>query len=179
MILSYLFSAEKTPPPTKIVFFRYVNLVDLWENGSRYRNGFNRQLLRKWVWAFQWHQNQPPNLTPFLPFRGSKTWKRAKNGFYHFQMMKLCGEVFPIKNFQRQCYLHMSERHERNNFRNRCIITLCKLILVHPLNWRKCANFKRLYFLNGCIDLDVRYTVGKVRRGQILLGRCTISKVKI
>ena len=55
----------------------------------------------------------------------------------------------------------MSGRHQWKNFRNRCIITLFTLILVHPLDWRKCANFKRLYFLNGCIDLDVQYTVGK------------------
>ena len=52
-------------------------------------------------------------------------------------------------------------KNQQRNFRNRCIITLFTLISVNPLDWRKCAKFKRLYFLNGCIDLDVRYTVGK------------------
>ena len=55
----------------------------------------------------------------------------------------------------------MSGRHQWKNFWNRCIITLFTPILVNPLDWRKCATFKRLYFLNGCIDLDVRDTVGK------------------
>ena len=58
-------------------------------------------------------------------------------------------------------FAHMSGRHQWKNFQNRCIITRFKSILVHPLDWRKCATFNRLYFLNGCIDLDVRYTVGK------------------
>ena len=48
-----------------------------------------------------------PNLT-LLPRLGvRKHEKNAKNGFYHFQMIKLCGEVFPIENFQWQSYLHI------------------------------------------------------------------------
>ena len=48
-----------------------------------------------------------PNLTPSPHLGGRKHEKNAKNGFYHFQMIKLCGEVFPIKNFQRQSCLHI------------------------------------------------------------------------
>ena len=38
-----------------------------------------------------------PQLDPFPPFGDQKHEKNAKNGFYHFQMIKLCGEAFPIK----------------------------------------------------------------------------------
>ena len=84
--LTYLFSAEVTPP-TKIAFFSLC-LVDLWENGRIYRNYFNGQLLEKWVWAFQWQLNQPPQLDPFPHLGGRKHEKNAKNGFSHFQMIK-------------------------------------------------------------------------------------------
>ena len=48
-----------------------------------------------------------PQLDPFPHLGGRKHEKNAKSGFYHFQMMKLWGEVFPIKNFQRQSCLHI------------------------------------------------------------------------
>ena len=48
-----------------------------------------------------------PQLDPFPQFGGRKHEKNANNGFYHFQMIKLSYEVFPIKNFQRQSCLHI------------------------------------------------------------------------
>ena len=57
-----IYLASKWPPDENRVFS--LCLVDLWENGRRYRNDFNGQLLGKWVWAFQRHQSQPSNLTP-------------------------------------------------------------------------------------------------------------------
>ena len=158
MTLTYLFSAEVTPS-TKIAFFSLC-LVDLWENGRRYRNDFNGQLLGNRVWAFQRHQNQPPNLTP-SPIWGSKTWKNAKNGFYHFQMIKLCGEVFPIENLLQQSCLHICLE---NNCEEKFEIG-AKLHFYAdfsaPLDWRNCANFKQLYYRSDWIDLNVQYTVGK------------------
>ena len=100
-----IYLAPKWPPDQNRVFS--LCLVDLWENGRRYRNDFNVQLLGKWVWAFQRHQNQPPNLTPSPHFGGRKHEKNAKNGFYHFQMIKLWGEVLPINNFQMQSCLRI------------------------------------------------------------------------
>jgi len=38
----------------------------------------NGQLLEKWIWAFQRHQNKPPNLTPFLSFLRDKSYKNLK-----------------------------------------------------------------------------------------------------
>ena len=49
----------------------------------------------------------PPNLTPSPHLGGRKHEKNAKNWFHHFQMIKLCGEVFPIENFQRQSCSHI------------------------------------------------------------------------
>ena len=103
-----------------------------------------------------------PQLDPFPPFGGSKTWKKREKW-----VLPLSNDKTLLWSFSDQklpaakLFAHMSGRHQWKNFRNRCIITLFTLILVHPLDWRKCANFKRLYFLNGCIDLDVQYTVGK------------------
>ena len=57
-----------------------------------------------------------PQLDLFTPFGGSKHEKNAKNGFYHFQMIKLCGEVFPIENFQRQSCLHICREDIREKF---------------------------------------------------------------
>ena len=102
-----------------------------------------------------------PKLDPFPPFWGSKTWKNAKNGFYHFQMIKLCGEVFPIENLQRQSCLHICLEDISEKFPKSVHNYTFYTDFSEPLDWRKCANFKRLYFLNGCIDLDVRYTAGK------------------
>ena len=49
-----------------------------------------------------------PQLDPFPPIWGFENMKKnAKNGFYHFQMIKLCCEVFLIENFQRQSCLHI------------------------------------------------------------------------
>ena len=159
MTLTYLFSAEVTLP-TKIAFFSLC-LVDLWENGRRYRIDFNGQLLGKWVWAFQRHQNQPPNLTPSPHLGGRKHEKTRKMGFPPSNDNTLRWSFSDQQLPAAKLFAHMSGRHQWKNFQNRCIITRFTPILVHPLDWRKCATFKRLYFLNGCIDLDVRYTVGK------------------
>ena len=103
-----------------------------------------------------------PPTWPLPPIWGSKTWKKRENWVLPLSNDKtLLWSFFDRKLPAAKLFAHMSGRHQRKIFRNRCIITLCTLILVHPLDWRKCANFKRLYFLNGWIDLDVQYTVGK------------------
>ena len=94
-----------------------------------------------------------PQLDPFLHVGGRKHEKNAKNGFYHFQMIKVCGEVLPIKNFQRQSCLHTCLEDISEKF--------SKLVHNYTFYTDFSANFKQLYFRNGCIDLDVRYTVGK------------------
>ena len=49
-----------------------------------------------------------PQLDPFPHLGGRKHEKKnAKNGFYHFQMIKLWGEILPINNFQMQSCLRI------------------------------------------------------------------------
>jgi len=62
VILSYLFIAEMTPLQNHVFS---LHSLDLWENHSRYRNNFNGLVLRNQVWAFQWHQNEPPTSPNF------------------------------------------------------------------------------------------------------------------
>ena len=104
-------------------------------------------------------KSAPPTwpLSPIWEVENMK--KNAKNGFYHFQMIKLCCEVFPIKNSRVVCtYVwKTSVKKISKSVHNYTFYT----DFSAPLDWRKCANSKRLYFLNGCIDLDVEYTVGK------------------
>ena len=50
---------------------------------------------------------KPSNLT-LPPIWGVENMKKnVKNGFHHFQMIKLCGEVFPINTYQRQSCLRI------------------------------------------------------------------------
>ena len=72
-------------------------------------------------------QNQNESL-PHLRSR-RKIEQNKKNGGFHFSMIKLCCEVFPISNFKVICL----EENEGKSLRNRCIITFFTLTLVHTL----------------------------------------------
>ena len=153
--LTYLFSAEVTPL-TKMAFFTmFSRFVRKWTEISKI---LLKTDIRKVVMGFPTTPKWAPQLDPFPQFGGSKTWKNAKNGFYHFQMIKLCGEVFPSKNFPRQSCLHICLTTSVKKFSKSVHNYTFYTDFSDPLDWRKCAYFKRLYFLNGCIDLDVRYT---------------------
>jgi len=53
---------------------------------SRYQNRVNGQLLGKWVWTFQPHKNEPPNLTISVHL-GSR--RREKIATFHLVRGKL------------------------------------------------------------------------------------------
>ena len=110
-----IYLAPKWPPDQNRVFS--LCLVDLWENGGRYWSYFHRQLLEKWVWAFERHQAHPT--WPLFPI-----WveNMKKNGKW----------VFPLSSSDQKLpaadlFVHLSGRHLWRNFRNRCVITLCTL----------------------------------------------------
>ena len=155
-----IYLAPKWPPDENRVFFT------MFSRFVRKRTEISKWLqwtaIRKVGMGFPTTPKSAPQLDPFPPFGGSKTWKKREKW-----VLPLSNDKTLLWSFSDQklpaakLFAHMSGRHQWKNFRNRCIITLFTLILVHPLDWRKCANFKRLYFLNGCIDLDVQYTVGK------------------
>ena len=159
MTLTYLFSAEVTPRRKSRFFAMFSRFV-------RKRTEISKWLqwtaIRKVGMGFPTTPKSAPQLDPFPPFGGSKTWKKREKWVLPLSNDKTLLWSFSDRKLPAaKLFAHMSGRHQWKNFRNRCIITLFTLILVHPLDWRKCANFKRLYFLNGCIDLDVQYTVGK------------------
>ena len=106
--------------------------------------------------------NLAPQLDPFPPFGGSKTWKNANNGFYHFQMMKLC-EVFRIENFfhGKVVCTYVWKTSVKKLSKSVHNYTFYTDFSAPPRLTKMRYTFKRLYFLNGCIDLDVLYTVRK------------------
>ena len=88
-----IYLAPKWPPVENRVFFA------MFSRFVRKRTEISKWLqwtanIGMWVWAFQRHQNQPPNLTPSPHLGGRKHEKNAKNGCYHFQMIKLCAVKF-------------------------------------------------------------------------------------
>ncbi len=158
MTLTYLFIAEVTPNVNRVfsLFIRFVR------KRTEISEWLQWTTSRKVGMGFPTTPKSAPQLDPFLPFGGSKTRKKREKWVLPLSNNKTRRWSFSDRKLPAtKLFAHMSGRHQWKHFRNRCIITLFTLILVHPLDWRKCANFKRLYFLNGCIDLDVRYTVGK------------------
>ena len=104
-----IYLAPKWPPDENRVFFT------MFSRFVRKRTEISKWLqwtaIRKVGMGFPTTPKSAPQLDPFPPFGRSKTWKKnAKNGFYHLQMIKLCGEVFPIKNFQYKVF-YISGRH--------------------------------------------------------------------
>ena len=81
-------------------------LVDLCENGetSKLLQG---TAIRKVGMGFPTTPKSAPQLDPFPHLGGRKHEINAKNGFNHFQMIKLLGEVLPINNFQMQSCLRI------------------------------------------------------------------------
>jgi len=103
-----------------------------------------------------------PPTWPLPLMWGSKTWKKRGKWVFPLSNDKTLLWSFSDQKLPAaKLFVHLSGRHWWRNFQNRCIITLFISISVHPLHWRKSATFKQLCFRNGCIDLNVRYTVGK------------------
>ena len=89
-------------------------------------------------------------LDPFPLFRGWKHGTYRKNWLFHFQMMKLCCEVFPNNNFQRQsCSCTCSADNCQGIFETdaylrilqwfRCTPSIDAAISTQWLHWCACA----------------------------------------
>ena len=95
------------------------------------------------------------------PIWGSKTWKMRGLGFPTFKWYNSAVMFFRSKASSGKVVCAFVWKTSVKKFSKSVHNYTFYTDFSEPLDWRKCAIFKRLYFLNGCIDLDVQYTVGK------------------
>jgi len=128
-----IYLAPKWPLRRKSRFFAIFGLY-LWENRSRYRNNFNAQVLGNQVglWAFQIHQNEPPCNSTSFPHLELENVKTRKS-------------EYPFSNDKTLLSKLAYRAYQRFQWSPRCG-----------------AMFQALSLRNGCIDLHVLYTVGKL-----------------
>jgi hypothetical protein len=109
---TYLFRAEVTPT-TKISLFRHilsicdetVGDIEIYLMDSHWQSGYELSTDTK----------ISRRTGPLPPFGESKTCKITKNCIPHFQVIKVCYDIFPINNFQK-FFVHTSGRQMWQNF---------------------------------------------------------------
>ena len=130
--LTYLFSAEVTvvtPRPKSRFFTMFSRFV-------RKRTEISKLLqwtdIRKVGLGFPTTPKSVPNLTPSPIWEVENMKKREKWVLPLANDKTLWWSFSDQKLSATKLFAHMSGRHQCKHFRNRCIITLFTLILVHP-----------------------------------------------
>ena len=100
-----IYLAPKWPPDENRVFFAMFSRF-VWKR-TEISKWLQWTAIRKVGMGFPTTPKSAPQLDPFPYLGDRKHEKNAKNGFYHFQMIKVCCEVLQIENFQRQSCLHI------------------------------------------------------------------------
>ena len=126
-----IYLAPKWPPRRKSRFFA------MFSRFVRKRTEISKWLqwttIRKVGMGFPTTPKSAPQLDPLSPFGGSKTWKKREKWVLPLSNDKsLRWSSSDRKLPATKLFAHMSGRHQWKFFRNRCIITLFTLILVHP-----------------------------------------------
>jgi len=148
-------------PPCDVKCSPVMNNI-ITEMGSSYQINFNGQLKGYWgggsFWC-RWKTTKMSSPTsPFPSFKGRKRETKREKSNFPFKMMKLCCKVWSAQQrFEIDEYLPFCD-----DFSAPVAIALCS---------KRCVP----YFRNGCIDLHVWHTVGKLIEDKSISRRGAIS----